>query len=68
MINPPICGDNPRALALGLSPVKMDNHNMTILFHQQHFRHCNALHLTKDGKSRIKANVVDWMTHRSPCG
>ena len=30
---PPICRDNPRALASGLSYVQVDKHGITILYH-----------------------------------
>ena len=30
---PPVRGDNPRALASGLSYVQVDNHSITILYH-----------------------------------
>ena len=33
MVCLPVCGDNPRALASGLSPVHADNHGTTILCH-----------------------------------
>ena len=33
MVRPPVCGDNPRALASRLSPVQVDNHGITILYH-----------------------------------
>ena len=29
----PVCGDNPRALASGLSYVQVDKHGITILYH-----------------------------------
>ena len=30
---PAVCGDNPRALASGLSYVQVDKHGITILYH-----------------------------------
>ena len=33
---PPVLGDNPRALASGLSYVQMDKHGITILYHLAH--------------------------------
>ena len=30
---PPVRGDNPRALAIGLSYVQVHNHGITILYH-----------------------------------
>ena len=33
MVCPPVRGDNPRALASGLSYVQVDKHGITILYH-----------------------------------
>ena len=33
MVCPPVRGDNPRALASGLSYVQVDKHSITILYH-----------------------------------
>ena len=30
---PPVCGDNPRAIASGLSYIQVDKHGITILYH-----------------------------------
>ena len=38
---PPVCGDNPRALASGLSYVQVDKHGITILYH---LHQCRPLH------------------------
>ena len=35
---PPVRGDNPRALASGLSYVQVDKHGITILYHLQQCR------------------------------
>ena len=35
---PPVRGDNPRALASGLSYVQVDEHGITILYHQYQCR------------------------------
>ena len=32
MVCLPVCGDNPQALVVGLSPVHMDNHGMINYF------------------------------------
>ena len=40
MVCPPVCGDNPRALARGLSPVHVDSNSITILYHQHKCRTC----------------------------
>ena len=39
---PPVRGDNPRALASGLSYVKVDKHGITILYHQHQCRPCTS--------------------------
>ena len=33
---PPVRGDNPRAVASGLSCVQVDEHGITILYHLYH--------------------------------
>ena len=45
MACPPVRGDNPRALASGLSYVQVDNHGITILYN---------LHQCRLGKSLVK--------------
>ena len=37
---PPVRGDNPRALARGLSYVHVDKHGIIILYHQHQCRPC----------------------------
>ena len=39
---PPVCGDNPRALASGLSYVQMDKHGITISYHLHQCRPCTS--------------------------
>ena len=39
---PPVRGDNPRALASGLSYVHVDKHGLTILYHQHQCRPCTS--------------------------
>ena len=39
---PPVRGDNPRALASGLSYVQVDKHGITILYHLHQCRPCTA--------------------------
>ena len=39
---PPVRGDNPRALASGLSYVQVDKHGITILYHLHQCRHCTS--------------------------
>ena len=42
MCCPPVCEDNPRALASGLSYVQADKHGITILYHLQQCRPCTS--------------------------
>ena len=49
---PPVRGDNPRALASGLYYVQVDNHGITILYHQHKCRPCTSR--AKDGNGGIK--------------
>ena len=39
---PPVRGDNPQALASGLSYVQVDKHGITILYHLHQCRPCTA--------------------------
>ena len=39
---PPVRGDNPRALARGLSYVQVDKHGITILYHPHQCRPCTS--------------------------
>ena len=39
---PPVRGDNPRALASGLSYVKVDKHGIIILYHLHQCRPCTS--------------------------
>ena len=39
---PPVCGDNPRALASGLSYVQVDKHGITNLYHLPQCRPCTS--------------------------
>ena len=39
---PPVRGDNPRALASGLSYVHVDKHGITILYHLHQCRPCTS--------------------------
>ena len=40
VVRPPVRGDNPRALASGISYVLMDKHGITILYHLHQCRPC----------------------------
>ena len=39
---PPVRGDNPQALASGLSFVQVDKHGITILYHLHQYRPCTS--------------------------
>ena len=39
---PPVHGDNPRALASGLSYVQVEKHGITILYHLHQCRRCRS--------------------------
>ena len=39
---PPVRGDNPQALASGLSSVQVDKHGITILYHLHECRPCTS--------------------------
>ena len=50
----PVCGDNPRALASGLSYVQVDKHGITILYHLHQCRPCTSSDIhAKVGKGGI---------------
>ena len=51
---PPVRGDNPRAIASGLSHVQVDKHGITILYHQHQCRPCTSkIFRAKVGKCGI---------------
>ena len=58
---PPVRGDNPRALASGLSYVQEDKHGITILYHLHQCRlaHHEIFH-AKVGKGGIKSHTIRW--------
>ena len=43
---PPVRGDNPRALASGLSYVQVDKHGITILYHLHQCRTCTSQNIS----------------------
>ena len=59
---PPVRGDDPRALASGLSYVQADKHGMTILYHLHQCRPCTSQEIfrAKVGKGGIKINLEIW--------
>ena len=54
---PPVCGDNPRALASGLSYVQVDKHGITSLYHLHQYLAHHMIFCAKVGKGGI--NVVN---------
>ena len=44
---PPVRGDNPRALASGLSYVQVDKHGITILYHLHKCRPCTSRDISR---------------------
>ena len=56
MARSPVCGDNPRALASGLSYVQVDKHSITILYHLHQCIPCTPrdIFCVKVGKGGIK--------------
>ena len=42
VVRPPVRGDNPQALASGLSYVQVDKHGITILYHLHQCRSCTS--------------------------
>ena len=43
---PPVRGDNPRALASGLSHVQVDERGITILYHLHQCRPCSLINIS----------------------
>ena len=39
---PPVCGDNPRPFASGLSAVLVDSHSITVMYQLHQYRPCTA--------------------------
>ena len=55
---PPVRGDNPRALASGLSCVQVDKHGITILYHLHQCRPCTSRAIfAKVGKGGIIGDI-----------
>ena len=46
MACPPVRGDNPRALASGLSYVQVDKHGITNLYHLHQCRPCTSWNIS----------------------
>ena len=57
---PPVRGDNPRALASGLSYVQADKHGMSILYHLHQCRPCTSQEIfrAKVGKGGITIIIM----------
>ena len=61
---PPVRGDNPRALASGLSDVQVDKHGITILCHLHQYRPCTSTDIhAKVGKGGISLNILKGHSH-----
>ena len=58
---PPVRGDNPRALASGLSYVQVDKHGITILYISVDLAHHEIFH-AKVGKGGLKVSTIlsEW--------
>ena len=62
----PVRGDNPRALASGLSYVQVDKHSITILYYLHQCRPCTSRDVcAKDGKGGIKKSIYAETTRLS---
>ena len=55
---PPVRGDNPRALASGLSYVQVDKHGITILYHLHQCRPCKSRDLANHGGIKSATTVT----------
>ena len=58
MACPPVRGDNPRALASGLSYVQVDKHGITILWHLYQFRPDNEIVRAKVGNGGADMRIL----------
>ena len=64
---PPVRGDNPRALASGLSYVQEDKHGITILNHLHQCRPCtnvmalNQFQMLKAQKNYYQRNIFNTL-------
>ena len=59
---PPVRGDNPRALASGLSYVQVDKHGITNLYHLHQCRPCTSQEIrVKVGKGGINYAIQDLL-------
>ena len=54
---PTVRGDNPRALASGLSYVQVDKHGMTIKYHLHQCRPCTSRHISLAHHDIFRAKV-----------
>ena len=57
---PPVRGDNPRALASGLSYVQMDKHGITIPYHLSVDLAHHEISRAKVGKGGINAFTIQY--------
>ena len=56
---PPVRGDNPRALASGLSYVQVDKHGLTILYHLHLCRTCTS----RDIFAKVGKGGISYVTY-----
>ena len=54
-------GDNPRALASGLSYVKVDKHSITIFYHLHQCRPC----ISRDHRAKVGMGGISKVKHFS---
>ena len=57
---PPVRGDNPRALASGLSYLQVDKHGITILYHLHQYG--REIYHAKVGKGGINSSILTKIT------
>ena len=58
---PPVRGDNPRALASGLSYVQVDKRGITILYHQHQCRRYFMLNMVKVYKYTMRSQSMRYL-------
>ena len=65
---PPVRGDNPRALASGLSYVQVDKHGITILYRLHQCRPCTSRDIrAKVGKGGINNSTCYFDSYFTKC-
>ena len=61
---PHVCGDNPRALASGLSYLQMDKHGITILYHLHQCIPCTSRDISFFLISKVGKGGISPDNHR----